>query len=169
MSVIAEAKRCSRCRLWKPAERFHRQCSKPDGLQSRCKDCLAELQREYRKKRPSAYWNNKDKKYALKKRYGLSLTDFQALRDKQGGVCAICRKDPRTMGKDTKHQILHVDHDHMTKQVRGLLCNGCNRAIGLINDNIDTAKSLVAYLETCMALGERKRREGHTPDATDNG
>jgi len=59
----------------------------------------------------------------IKQRYGLSHEDYIELWKKQRGRCAICR------GKNNgKH--LHVDHDHKTRRVRGLLCAGCNSVLG---------------------------------------
>jgi len=54
----------------------------------------------------------------------LGVTDeaYEALLDAQGGGCAICGAKPKT-------RRLHVDHDHATGKVRGLLCHRCNRAL----------------------------------------
>jgi Recombination endonuclease VII len=53
---------------------------------------------------------------------GITDADYQALLASQGGGCAICDHPPRT-------RRLHVDHDHKTGKVRGLLCHRCNRAL----------------------------------------
>lgn len=52
----------------------------------------------------------------------LSAADYEALLALQGGGCAICGATPKT-------RRLHVDHDHKTMRVRGLLCHRCNRAL----------------------------------------
>lgn len=57
----------------------------------------------------------------LRDKYGITLAEFAAILKVQGGTCAICRKPPRA-GRN-----LHVDHDHKTGEVRGLLCYNCNR------------------------------------------
>ena len=59
---------------------------------------------------------------AYKSRTGLPLAEYDALLAAQGGGCAICGNAPKT-------RRLHVDHDHKTGKVRGLLCHRCNRAL----------------------------------------
>lgn len=59
--------------------------------------------------------------------YGLPLGAYQAQYDAQGGKCALCR---------AWYSLLHVDHDHATGSVRGLLCVGCNSALGKLGDDI---------------------------------
>lgn len=144
----------------KPAKRVRSKCLKcgykgdrfAATRPGRCLDCLASDQRAYRKKRRErepTYWPNKDRQYALKKRYGLSAEAFERLLDKQGYKCAICGLDPTTRKKSAfNRRRLHVDHDHATREVRGLLCNGCNRAIGLLNESSDRARRLADYLDS---------------------
>ena len=72
--------------------------------------------------------------------YGLTPEAYQALHDGQGGTCAVCSI------RETKRS-LHVDHDHVTGRVRGLLCNSCNRGIGLLKDDPRILRSAIAYLE----------------------
>lgn len=79
----------------------------------------------------------------LKTRYGITPEDYLAMLVAQGGCCAICRT--ATPGRGAKH--FSVDHDHATGEVRGLLCFKCNAALGLLGDNADTARGLIAYLE----------------------
>ena len=74
------------------------------------------------------------------RRYGLLLADLAELLRKQRGRCAACG-DKFT---DSKHQ--HVDHDHATGKVRGILCRGCNHALGNVNDDVERLLELVAYL-----------------------
>lgn len=68
--------------------------------------------------------NSQSKRDAyLIKTYGISLAQFETLLSKQGFVCAVCLKSPKE-GKN-----LCVDHDHKTGEIRGLLCNYCNRRL----------------------------------------
>jgi hypothetical protein len=81
----------------------------------------------------------------LKAAYGITYDDYKALLDWQGGRCYICRRQP-------KKKRLAVDHDHVTGEVRGLLCTdgdrGCNHAILGNITSLDMARRVVSYLET---------------------
>ena len=76
----------------------------------------------------------------LKRKYGITLADYDAMLLAQGGGCAICAA-PEPDG-----QSLHVDHDHDTGAVRGLLCFTCNAGIGMFGHDIDLLSAAVAYL-----------------------
>ena len=76
------------------------------------------------------------------KKYGITPSDYQTLLDAQGGTCAICERECPT-GK-----ALSVDHDHHTGFVRGLLCIKCNRALGLLSDDIDRLLRAATYLQS---------------------
>ena len=67
----------------------------------------------------------------LKKKYGITLDQYEETLQTQDYKCAVCR-----LGTDTCVQkALSVDHNHETGKVRGLLCDRCNRALGLLKDN----------------------------------
>lgn len=88
------------------------------------------------KERSRAY--NSANKLAIRlKKYGLSETDYYEILQRQGGLCAICRR---------KTETLHIDHDHRTGRIRGLLCFHCNSGIGKFGDSIDTLESAIRYL-----------------------
>ena len=59
----------------------------------------------------------------LRRQYGITLKDFYILVDKQNGRCGICRQVYNTK--------LHIDHDHKTNKIRGLLCLSCNVQLGV--------------------------------------
>ena len=80
-------------------------------------------------------------RYNLKK-YRMTMADFRALLEKQSGGCAICGT-----GEPGKGFHLHVDHNHQTGQVRGLLCNTCNRGIGLLRESPEVLRAAAHYLE----------------------
>ena len=81
----------------------------------------------------------------LKRLYGLSPADYDALLAKQDGVCATC-------GKPSK-ETLCVDHCHATGTIRGLLCRKCNTGLGCYEDDPATMITSLAYL----ACGRRDR------------
>lgn len=75
------------------------------------------------------------------KQYGLTTEQFTDLLARQGGGCAICLGPANGKGGT-----FHVDHDHSTGAVRGLLCHGCNTALGLTGECVDRLEKLIAYL-----------------------
>lgn len=84
----------------------------------------------------------------LRRLYKISLDDYEALYRAQGGVCAICRQPEKLRNPRTgEFQDLSVDHCHATNQVRGLLCNECNVAIGKLQDDVTRIRRVIAYLE----------------------
>jgi len=74
-------------------------------------------------------------------RYGLTREQYDVMMSEQEGRCAICRKE--FIGPP------HVDHDHRTKAVRGLLCKTCNLAVGYLHDDPDLAVQAAIYLKHC--------------------
>ena len=80
------------------------------------------------KARPDAYLITRDK--SLRKRFQISLDEYNALFMEQRGLCACCGQPETIINKYTgKLQPLSVDHDHVTKQNRGLVCARCNRFV----------------------------------------
>lgn len=77
----------------------------------------------------------------LRRKYGITLEEYDALLQQQGGTCAICRRPPRD---DIS---LHVDHDHETGARRGLLCFRCNNSLGDLEDDPDLLRRAAAYLD----------------------
>lgn len=76
--------------------------------------------------------------YELMYYYGMTEAEYNELATAQGGVCAICKANPE--GR------LAVDHDHETKQVRGLLCRPCNSGLGLLGDTRERLARALEYL-----------------------
>jgi len=102
--------------------------------------------REWRKNHPNI--KERDREFNLH-RYGITELDYSRMLVKQEGRCAICRTDNPANRKGASNW--HVDHDHVTNEVRGLLCNRCNRAIGQFEDNPDLLLKAAAYLERAGA------------------
>lgn len=72
-------------------------------------------------------------------KYGLTRWQYWAILDKQNARCAICGDKPT--------RALHVDHCHQSHKVRGLICHGCNIAIGMIKEDSLTARAIADYLD----------------------
>ena len=72
----------------------------------------------------------------IRRRYGLTREQWEAMLVAQGGLCAICGGPPP----------LDVDHSHETGKVRGLLCRSCNRGLGMLKDNAEICAKAAAYV-----------------------
>lgn len=93
----------------------------------------------YRRER-YAFSSDSNRNQSYKKRYGISLEDYNKMLVEQNGVCAICFQEPKV-------RRLAVDHNHNTGQVRGLLCHHCNTSLGSFNDDKSLLLSAVKYLD----------------------
>lgn len=114
-------KLCRMCGEVKPHSEWHRNTTASDGLATRCKACRAAEGRASH----------------LKRNYGLTEAERDAMVAAQRGLCVICLAAPP----------VHVDHCHKTGRVRGVLCFNCNSAIGKLGDNPDAVRRAAAYLE----------------------
>jgi len=156
-------KTCTKCGVEKPLDQFSR---KLNGLQSKCKSCVKLFNREhYEKNRRERIANQKEyylanaesikqykkewrkqnpeliREYYLERHYGITVKQFDELLEKQKGNCAIC------FSELPKSHHTHVDHDHKTGAVRGILCHGCNTGIGLFKENVTSLQSAIQYLQ----------------------
>ncbi|MGI5256869.1 endonuclease VII domain-containing protein [Streptomyces angustmyceticus] len=114
-------KLCRICGEIKSHSEWHRNRTASDGLSTRCKACRAVQGRAGH----------------LKRHYGLTVAERDAMIKEQSGVCPICLEPgPK-----------HVDHDHGTGKVRGVLCFNCNSALGKLRDDPDAMRRAIAYLE----------------------
>ena len=82
-----------------------------------------------------------------KRLYGISITQYNELFNKQNGCCKICGKHQGILTKR-----LSVDHDHTNKKIRGLLCSSCNAAIGLLNENPILLANAISYIKGASTL-----------------
>lgn len=92
-----------------------------------------------RQKNPARYAAYQRKNH-LKMKYGLTLAAYEAMLARQAGACAICRDSVPAGVK------LHVDHDHATGAVRGLLCASCNLGLGKFKDSRRVIAMAFTYL-----------------------
>lgn len=133
-------KQCKKCSTLLPLTSFYNESRNKDLKFGKCKSCCAEdrLESYYRLSRADTNYN---KKVSIKKRYKLSWDDYQTLI-KTGCPCGSFSR-------------LHIDHDHSCcpgeftcgKCVRGVLCQGCNKALGFVGDSVERLNILIKYLE----------------------
>lgn len=101
---------------------------------------LAAQQRAMRAASPMRF-KRLDLKRRLRK-LGVTLEEYDALFEAQGGVCAICLGPPNGKSGD----LFHIDHDHGTGALRGLLCHYCNTSLGGFRDSTEYLKRAIDYL-----------------------
>jgi hypothetical protein len=133
---------CTVCQESQTPTAFNRDVTTRDGLRPECRDCRRKSRKAY-KARPG-YLSYRTEDHWLRT-YGLSSEQIAWLRAKQGNACPGC-KEPLQPGRAT-----HVDHCHATGRVRGLLCNGCNSALGSVRDDPKRLRALADYLEMSPA------------------
>lgn len=171
-----DKKVCPKCRQEKLLCEFFRDRTKSQGRAAYCKGCVRSYQREWEKKNPEKRreiskryrerypdritetqrrcyskperkqkqrkWQrqNKDKVriYQMKSKFG--LTTEQAVELSKIDKCSACGGPPG------KHN-LHVDHNHRTGEVRGMLCHGCNVSLGLLREDLERIRALANYIE----------------------
>jgi hypothetical protein len=144
-----QLKRCERCRKRKPLDAFSKERRRPDGLSIYCRLCWKALRKERRRNgKAHAYYLKRQREYrgfALRN-FGLTIEQYEEMLAKQGGVCAICQRPEKRKGKRGTPITLSVDHCHRTDKIRGLLCYGCNNAIGLFGDDPALMQKAIAYV-----------------------
>lgn len=99
----------------------------------------AQRQRKYKKAHPEVV-RLRARNDRLKHLYKITVADYNAMVEKQGGGCAICYTVPPYR--------LFVDHDPKTGRVRGLLCNRCNIALGYAFNNAELLRRMAEYLDS---------------------
>lgn len=81
----------------------------------------------------------------LKRRFGLDFSEYERMLIRRNGLCDICRKI--NVRANRKYGTLVVDHCHDTLKIRGLLCDSCNLALGLLKHDIKIIEAAVNYLQ----------------------
>jgi hypothetical protein len=123
---------CADCGKDKQLAEFPRGTNPLPARPSRCKACKNARSRQ----RIKASWGN-TRHYHLVQKYGMTAAEVEILKSSQGGLCAVCRCQPA----------VHVDHDHKTGQVRGVVCESCNGFLGAFGDDPALIEAAIAYLE----------------------
>lgn len=125
-------KYCPQCKQTKELSGFHKHQQGIGGVRPTCKECRKATEPYNKRAHLNRY---------LKSAYNITLQQYDEVLEQQGGKCAICGSDnPGHYGR------FSVDHNHLTNEVRGLLCNQCNVGIGALKDNPDVLMRAANYL-----------------------
>lgn len=151
------SKNCQKCKEVKDTSEFHKNRAKHDGLCGYCKACREKERRStpaFRAKRRALWSRNRDEDNVthrnwkrlqrigdLRRKYGMTLEDYDELYRRQDGACAICKEPFEAHAIHT-----HVDHCHSTGRVRGILCRGCNQGIGAFKEKDTIMESAIRYI-----------------------
>ncbi len=140
---------CTKCAYEKSVADFYPDLSRKKGFYPSCRECVKKTRARWARENPekrriiNQRWRQKHpdhwRRLSLSK-YGLEPEDYDAMLEQQGGLCAICKRECVT------GRALHVDHDHNTGRVRGLLCHKCNSGLGQFGDSLDVIRSALTYL-----------------------
>ena len=144
--MIAQTKVCTKCRVDKPRMAFTKHAVAKNGVLSQCKSCSASTARERNAANPErlAVANRKSK---LKRKFGISLAQYDEMLLAQGGKCGICGTAEPAGRQGFFGPVFHVDHCHRTGKIRGLLCASCNPALGAFGDSVERLTAAIAYLK----------------------
>lgn len=140
---------CRKCGVVARIEDFHKNKTYACGHASICKICHRRAGKQYREANPDREKNYRRenrplllRQYRARKllrKYGMSPAQFDEKLVQQGGKCAACEKVLSGSRRPP------VDHNHLTGEIRGILCNGCNLALGLLRDDADIVLKLAEY------------------------
>jgi hypothetical protein len=175
----SDPKKCLKCGELKPLIEFTIHNRARGYHRNLCHDCEKEMKREYCKtpqgKKTYAEWRElnqekvvrykefykndpthveRTKQYHKRKRlmddYGLTLDAYNEILKEQGGCCAICESGTADM--NGRKNMFHVDHDHNTGKIRGLLCHNCNVSLGLMKDSPLLLLKAAEYLNRTLGV-----------------
>ena len=139
--LLLETRVCRKCGLDKNLLADFYMCRKDPTLASsysyECKECTIKRTVRYNKENFKSV-----RSQYLKRSYGMTFEEFDAMLSDQGNCCAICK----TKQPGGRAQRFNVDHNHKTGEVRGLLCKSCNIALGEVKENIHTLQAMIEYL-----------------------
>ena len=160
-----ERKVCTSCGKEKKITQFSKSNRVKSGYASTCKKCDAKKSREYRKRNKDKVkeYNNSPERVRrnyetkIQRKYGLEMSDIERMLEEQDHKCAICRTD---IGVGADDYTAVVDHSHFTGEIRGLLCNWCNRGLGHYEDSPSLFKRAAEYLEETAPRPNEKGNEG---------
>lgn len=138
-------KTCASCEQSKPASEFY-------TGQGRCKPCKKAISaEEYRAGTSSTRSYDGVFAASIKRLYGMTMDDYDAMLRSQAYRCAVCRRPERKKRRNGEPYRLAVDHDHVTKIPRGLLCDTCNKIVWALEENHTLLPAINAYLDQFRA------------------
>lgn len=121
-------KKCSKCGIDRKADCYYKAKNTKDGYYSQCEKCHR-----------SSYYQRK---------YGIDADIYDSMIKTQNYSCAICKTtEPQSFGINKDKNLFHVDHDHQTGKIRGLLCFKCNTSLGGFKDKIEFLENAILYLK----------------------
>lgn len=133
-----DTKICKRCKEEFDIYKFSKSKNNKGGYNTKCMKCVYQ-----------AYYKDKDdvkkyreKLYQIKYYYGLNKEDYESLVKNCNNSCSICKKNAKDLSTG-----LVVDHCHETNKIRGLLCQDCNRGLGMYKENVEYMKNAIVYLD----------------------
>ncbi len=135
---------CTKCKKLKPFVEFYKLKHHKDGHASHCKACNHKKVREW-----TSVNKDRCRNLHLERKYGITLGIYNQMFKEQQGCCAICN----THQSNLTHA-LSVDHNHITQEVRGLLCKNCNAALGQFKG--DGGVSLLRKAISYIKIGKRR-------------
>lgn len=150
-------KTCPKCKIEKPYAEYPKNKYGHHGIATYCLPCSAAIVQARRAtpegqaahRAASKRWREanreRHKDNNARWRYGIDHGTYDELLAKQNGVCAICK----TTNPGPNIERFHIDHSHSSNQVRGLLCDQCNRGLGMFRDNPSILYSAISYLAEC--------------------
>lgn len=157
-------KLCRKCSTLKSLDQFGNDKKKADKLRTHCKSCnskaykdwyysdvdnsraVSQNWRDTNKQKRKEIWQDyylQDKASKLKKNYGIEYEDYLLMLEDQNFKCLTCNSDFSKMAS----RKIHLDHNHSTGEIRGILCHNCNIALGLLKEDIAVLKRMILYID----------------------
>lgn len=132
-----DKKYCPKCDRTLSTDLFYKEAGRHDGLNAYCKECKTAVNKAWREANPD---KAKKSQQATRRKleYGITQEDFDRILVAQNSLCPLCNME---VGQSS-----HVDHDHKTGKVRGILCSTCNTGLGMFKDDINIFKNAIKYL-----------------------